>query len=126
LLFKNGYTEGQHIFNLKYNIENLSKKYRVMKLILFSITKYLLPYLILKIENYISKYNSEYESDFGRDDLKKWNPTYRIILNSISRIIKFLKLTYSLCNFFNFVNFISTNKFPYLLNRIFNFDYVII
>jgi len=74
LLFKNGYTEGQHIFNLKYNIENLSKKYRVMKLILFSITKYLLPYLILKIENYISKYNSEYESDFGRDDLKKWNP----------------------------------------------------
>jgi len=125
LIYKNGYTEGQHIFNLKYNTDNLTRNYRFFKLILFSMTRYILPYLISKIENFILKYNADYESDFERGNVKKWNPLYRNILNSFSKIIKFAKLAYSILNLFNFLNFISTNKFPYLLNRIFNFDYVI-
>lgn len=124
LLFKNGFTEGQNIFNIKYNIDNLSKKYKLVKLLAFTIIKYVLPYAISKIENYILKYNAEYESDFERDDVNKWNPVYKSTLNYISRAIKLGKFIYSVLNFFNFLNFISTNKFPHLINRLFNFDYV--
>lgn len=124
LIYKNGFTEGQNIFNIKYDFEKFSQKLKLIKLFAFSIVKYILPYVISKIENYISRYNAEYESDFEKEDLKIWNPFYRNLLIYISKAIKFSKLVISILNFFNFINFISTNKFPYLVNRIFDFDYV--
>jgi len=124
LLYKNGFTEGQNIFNIKFNLDNLNHRYKLFKLLAFTIIKYFLPYVLSKIENYILKYNAEYESDFEREDINKWNPLYRNLINYISRALKFGKFIYSLLNFFNFLNFISTNKYPRLINRLFNFDYV--
>jgi hypothetical protein len=119
LVFINGFTEGQNIFNLKYDLDNISKWKRLLRIVLFYFSKFLLPYLFIKVENYINMNISD--DDFESNKRGNFSRVFLKICHWVIKIIKFLL---SLVKLINFFLFISTNKFPYLINKIFKFDYV--
>ncbi len=138
LIYNNGFTEGQNIFNLKYkNIHKLSKIKKLLKLILFYFAKFLFPFLFQKFENFIeNKINSFSDNDNDNDfdsnnkekNLNNLNLSEKIlrkILYILKWSIKKGKFFYNFFEFFNFINFLSKGKYPFLINRIFSFDYVI-
>ena len=120
-IFKNGYTEGQNIFNLKYNFDNLSKNLKILKLILFTFSKVILPFLILKLENYLIKFKLKNSEEIVKN---KKIFSFDNFIKLIKKFLNFSKFLYSFANILNFFQFLSTNKFPFLINRFFNFDYV--
>jgi len=123
LIFKKGFTEGQHIFNLKFNnLNDLTNKKKLIKLILFYSIKYLFPYLINKIEIFID--NRINSSNTSEEDLNFKDKILNFFLSFTSRLVKIGKMLFYLFEFINFIIFLSKGEFPQLVNRLFGFDYV--
>lgn len=121
-MYKNGFTEGQHIFNIKYNLDNLSNKAKIIKVALFCFIKFIFPYLLAKLETFLLNYISS--NDSNQENASYKSRLVNFFVNFTNKIQRFSKLIYSILNLANFLAFIGSNKFPYLINRIFGFEYV--
>lgn len=99
LFMKKGYTEGQFLYNVKF------KSFTNIKIAIYIITKILLPFVIKQIDDYIVIQEN-------RDRF-------------VFKVYKLFSLVLKGLDFYNFINFLITNKYPSLFNRILDLEYVL-
>jgi hypothetical protein len=108
-LIQFGRTEGQGVYNIQFDIKSIN--YPHLRLVGYSLFKVLFPYLIEKIESYISK---EY---LDEENMSKINKIFLTILQMLILIFK-------VSDYINFLLFLASNKFPSVWNRVFGLKYV--
>lgn len=113
-LLKGKVTEGQRIYNVQFDVAD--NKFKKLKIIGYLICKIVVPYLMNKIESYITK--SQYEDHNINSGFFKIIKTKFLV--SFFRI---LEISLKLFDTINFILFIKSNKFPTIWHRIFNLPY---
>jgi hypothetical protein len=98
MLFKNKFTQGQYIYNVKLSPLTTGKT------ILYIFCKIVLPYLIQNIDDYLLKHDN-------------FNNILKKLFKVVVAILKGLEL-------FNFISFLTYNDYPSIWNRLLGLKYV--
>lgn len=122
-LAKHKVTEGQKIYNVKFDYKTSNSFFKTVKIFSFLFLKIISPYLMNKLDEYIVKSQNEEESEDEELSQNSKKSKLRKILISLFKIADvILKFLESL----NFIIFIATNKFPSLWQRLLNIEYKIL
>jgi hypothetical protein len=113
-LLKGKATEGQRIYNVQFDVVN--DKIKKFKIIGYLLCKIVVPYIMYKIEDYITR--SQYEDENG-GFLKKLKTKILIPL------FRLIDIGLQFFDTVNFILFIKTNKFPTIWHRLFNLPYTL-
>jgi len=120
-LINDKFTEGQQVYNVKFNLEDNLTTRGKLKIISYLMCKIVLPYLINKITDSLSndsEINETLNNSSNRNYLKK------ILLKFFIFVFKFFDLLLKISEFWNFLVFLITGKFPSIWTRLFKLEYV--
>jgi hypothetical protein len=117
-LFKDKVTEGQKIYNIKFEYgEGIGAKLKIFKIVGYLTCKLLVPYILNKIEDLSISHNIQLEEDASE---KKSYPNLKFFLFALSKILNFLLKLFDLINY---LGFLLTNDYPTIWHRLFNIKY---
>ena len=137
-IFKGSPTEGQKLFNTTFDYskdkvvvsDNLLSndyvnKFTDRKKIIYIFLKVILPF-ILKNKLFINKISFEYiENHKSSKILNLINILKRFFFKiKIERLINLIELTYSIMNLINFLIFLYNGKYPSLITRFLNINFI--